>query len=260
MRSRWTPTARLALVDQLAARPGADIESFFLAHGLGSAYQKAGRGNSKKAKITSALQVAERRGKIAEVLDSVSQYLADRSSPNTVQESGVVTRSRLSSGIGRKIFISHASVDKPLADLLRDTLILGGVPEDVIFYSSGRATGIPTGEDVREHLGKVLGESGLVIELTSLTFLRRPICLMELGGAWALNKPTYPIVIPPLGRRKAINQLGEVRMGILGNESDIDEIFDELNTRLLQNIGCEVKAVSWNRAVRGFKAQLPAKL
>jgi hypothetical protein len=49
-------------------------------------------------------------------------------------------------------------------------------------------------------------------------------------------------------------------MGILGNESDIGEIFDELNTRLLQNVGCEVKAASWNRAVRGFKAQLPAKL
>jgi hypothetical protein len=134
------------------------------------------------------------------------------------------------------------------------------VPENVIFYSSDRATGIPTGEDVREHLRKVLGESGLVIELISSIFLRRPICLMELGGAWALNKPTYPIVIPPLGRRKAINQLGEVCMGVLGSESDIDEIFDELNSRLLQNVGCEVKAVSWNRAVRGFKTQLPAKL
>ncbi|MBV9730842.1 MAG: toll/interleukin-1 receptor domain-containing protein [Pseudonocardiales bacterium] len=127
------------------------------------------------------------------------------------------------------LFINHASVDKPLADLLRDTLILGGVPENIIFYSSDRATGIPTGEDVREQLRKVLGERGLVIELISSAFLRRPICLMELDGAWALNKSTYPIVIPPLDHRKAINQLGEVRTGILGSESDIDEVFDELN-------------------------------
>jgi hypothetical protein len=169
MRSRWAPAARLALVDQLAARPGADIESFFVAHGLGSAYQKAGSRNSKKAKVTSVLQMAERRGSIAEILDSVSQYLANKLPPNTVPESRAVTR-RPPADIGRRIFISHASVDKPLADLLRDTLILGGVPENVIFYSSDRATGIPTGEDVREHLRKILGESGLVIELISSHF------------------------------------------------------------------------------------------
>jgi hypothetical protein len=133
MRSRWTPAARLALVDQLAERRGADIESFFVAHRLGSAYQKTG--SSKKAKINSALQVAERRGSLAEVLDSVSQYLADKLPSNAAPESRAVTR-RPPASIGRKIFISHASVDKPLADLLRDTLILGGVPENVIFYSS----------------------------------------------------------------------------------------------------------------------------
>jgi hypothetical protein len=210
------------------------------------------------AKITAALQMAERRGGIEEVFDHVSQYLAGKLPSNTAPRSRAVTRHSVDSG--RRIFISHASVDKPLADLLRDTLILGGVSENVIFYSSDRATGIPTGEDVREHIRKVLGESGLVIELISSKFLQRPICLMELGGAWALNKPTYPILIPPLGRRKAINQLGEVRMGILNSESDVDEIFDELNTRLLQNVDCEVKTTSWNRAVRNFKEQLPAKL
>jgi hypothetical protein len=248
----------LALVDQLAERRGADIESFFVAHRLGSAYQKAG--SSKKAKITSALQVTERRGSIAEVLESISQYLANAPPPNTTQKSGAVKGRRASAGVEQRIFISHASVDKLLADLLRGTLVLGGVPENVIFYSSDRATGIPTGEDVREHLRKVLGECGLVIGLISSEFPRRPIRLMEFGGAWALNKPTYPIVIPPFTRRRATNQIGEVQMGILDSDSNIDEIFDELNGRLLQNVGREVKATSWNRAVRDFKKRFPAVL
>ena len=34
-----------------------------------------------------------------------------------------------------KIFISHASADRKLADLLRDTLVLGGIPRERIFYS-----------------------------------------------------------------------------------------------------------------------------
>jgi hypothetical protein len=46
-----------------------------------------------------------------------------------------------------KVFISHASADRKLANLLRDTLVLGGVPRERIFYSSSRATGIPSGTD-----------------------------------------------------------------------------------------------------------------
>jgi hypothetical protein len=103
----------------------------------------------------------------------------------------------------KRIFLSHAYADKGLADLLRNTLVLGGVPEGRIFYSSGRGTGIPVGEDVRTYLQHSLREAGLVIELLSETFLTRPMCLMELGGAWTLGTPTYPIVVPPFVRAKA---------------------------------------------------------
>jgi hypothetical protein len=34
-----------------------------------------------------------------------------------------------------EIFISHALADLKLADLLRDTLVLGGIPRERIFYS-----------------------------------------------------------------------------------------------------------------------------
>lgn len=105
-----------------------------------------------------------------------------------------------------KIFISHASADRKLADLLRDTLVLGGTPRERIFYSSSRATGIPSGTDVRARLRGELQQAGLVIELISTTFLTRPMCLIELGGAWVLEKSTYPIVVPPLTRSQALHR------------------------------------------------------
>jgi hypothetical protein len=159
-----------------------------------------------------------------------------------------------------KIFISHASADRKLADLLRDTLVLGGIPRERIFYSSSRATGIPSGTDVRAHLRSELQQAGLVIELISATFLTRPMCLIELGGAWVLEKPTYPIVVPPLTRTQAVAEIGDVHMGQLGSDEEIDDVFDELHDRLTSDVGLSPTATQWNPVARRFKAGLPAVL
>jgi len=159
-----------------------------------------------------------------------------------------------------KIFISHASADRKLADLLRDTLVLGGISRNRIFYSSSRATGIPSGTDVRAHLRSELQQSGLIIELISTTFLARPMCLIELGGAWALRKPTYPIVVPPLMRSQAVAQIGDVNMGQLGSHEEIDDVFDELHDRLASDVGLPTTATEWNPVARRFKEGLPAVL
>jgi hypothetical protein len=159
-----------------------------------------------------------------------------------------------------KIFISHASADKGLAELLRDTLVLGGVPEGRIFYSSSRATGIPMGVDVRDRLRLELQQAGLVIELVSKTFLTRTMCVLELGAAWALEKPSYPIVVPPLTRDEAVQEIGNVHMGMLHKDHDVDDVFDELHDRLNMDLEIVAKTVTWNRSIRKFKEALPAAL
>jgi hypothetical protein len=159
-----------------------------------------------------------------------------------------------------KIFISHASADRKLADLLRDTLVLGGIPRERIFYSSSRATGIPSGTDVRAHLRSELRQAGLVIELISATFLTRPMCLLELGGAWVLEKSTYPIVVPPLTRSQAAAQIGDVHMGQLSSDDEIDDVFDELHDRLSKDVGLSTTATEWNPVARRFKEGLTTVL
>lgn len=159
-----------------------------------------------------------------------------------------------------KVFISHASADRKLADLLRDTLVLGGIPGNRIFYSSSRATGIASGTDMRAQLRSELRQAGLIIELISATFLTRPKCLLELGGAWALEKPTYPIVVPTLRRSQAVAKIGDINMGQLGSQEEIDDLFDELHDRLASDVGLPTTATEWNPVARRFKQGLPAVL
>lgn len=160
----------------------------------------------------------------------------------------------------KQLFISHAYADKALADLLRDSLVLGGVPTDWMFYSSARGTGIPSGQEVTTYLQRSLQQSGLVVELLSESFLSRPMCLMELGGAWALGVPTYPIVVPPLGRATAVQQIGNVQMGILGTDDELSQVFDELQDRITEDLEIRIKATEWNQAIRRFKQQFRSLL
>jgi hypothetical protein len=158
------------------------------------------------------------------------------------------------------IFISHASADRSLADLFKNTLVLGGVAPSAIFYSSARGTGVPVGEDFRRHLRNKLRESELVIQLISKTFLRRPMCLYEVGAAWVLDLPTYPIVIPPLSRGEVSQYLGDTHTALLANESDIDDLFSELSDQIRDKFELPLKASDWSDAVKNFKALLPTSM
>lgn len=158
------------------------------------------------------------------------------------------------------IFFSHASADQPLADLVRDTLVLAGVPAGRLFYSSDRATGIPSGQDVGTYLRETLRGSALVIDLISPTFLKRPMCLMELGGAWAMGLPTYPVVVPPLTRPAATAAVGNVQMGVLGSDREIADVFNELYDRLTSHIGLRLALRQWNGAVDRFRDRVGAVL
>jgi TIR domain len=190
----------------------------------------------------------------------LDQYWSIRTYQSEQPSRGPQGGKRESMATADRIFISHAWADRKLADLLRDTLVLGGIPRERIFYSSSRATGIASGTDVRAQLRRELQQAGLVIELISTTFLSRPMCLIELGAAWVLEKSTYPIVVPPLTRSKAVAQIGDVHMGQLGSDEEIDDVFNELQDRLRSDVGLSTTATGWNPVARRFKEGLPAVL
>lgn len=157
----------------------------------------------------------------------------------------------------RTIFIGHASADAELADLVKDTLVNGEISNRQIFYSSDRSTGIPSGVGVREHLLSTLKECAVVIELVSDSFMQRPYCLIELGAAWAAEKPTIPVVIPPLTRDEVVRKIGDVQLDMLGTEEDIESFFNEVNRVATEKCGVSLSPHDWTRAVRTFKTRYP---
>ncbi|MFJ2862969.1 TIR domain-containing protein [Kitasatospora sp. NPDC087314] len=240
----------MQLTESLASMTQAESEKFFFAHGLDDAYRKPGAWSSKALKVTSALREAKARGGDFYVhLLGEAERFSTKSGRGEALGSGQRTVSN-----DRSIFISHATHDKILADELRRLLLLGGVPNDQIFYSSQRSTGIPSGESIPARLRSTLLKSTLVIELVSRNFLARPYCLMEMGAAWALEKDTYPVVVPPLSLGEAIQAVGDIRMAFLGDESDVDALVDELHERLEKIPGISLPLQQWNYAGREFKS------
>lgn len=238
----------------MAKRPAAESESFFAAHGLAIDFAAAGRYASKRAKINSALLAAEERGDLDEVLLEADEFFSSLPKErgnvgDRDQEASMTTRG--------KIFISHTSHDAPLATLLKETLVLGGVPQERVFYSSERTTGIPAGRGVRQHLQETLQESSMVIELISETFISRPYCLMELGGAWVMEKPTYPLIVPPLTREEVVRKIGDVQLGLLGDDAAVDDVMNELHDGIASHAGLALTATAWGSAVRRLKTSFP---
>ncbi len=267
MGDELTPEQRLALTEALAALPGSRSGALFQAHGLGAAYAGAGKYAGKRAKIVAALNAAEATGRLEQVLQAAQQLVSD-AQPGVVDESAEADAhsARAEEGVPvanrvRSIFISHAFDDRPFADLLIDTMVLGGVPRTCFFYSSARSTGIPTGVDLLDDLRKALNEAELVVELLSETYMERPLCVAEWGAAWAMKKMTFPIVIPPLTRATVKAELGNFVMHRIGpgpvDDEDVTEMLNDLHKACGTVLGNAPEIGDWRRAEKHFKAALP---
>ncbi|MFJ8539198.1 toll/interleukin-1 receptor domain-containing protein [Streptomyces sp. NPDC093591] len=212
--------------------------------------------SSKKSKINSALRAAEAEGRLEAVLSAAADFIGFESikSQTPPQSNRDLAKPEAENKLsnGGSIFISHAFKDKDLASTLKNILVLGGVPNDRIFFSSERSTGIPAGKGVLEHLQTTLSSSSLVIEVITRDFLTRPYCLMELGGAWALGKRTFPLVVPPLTISEAVHAIGSVHMRVLGSEAEMDSVFDELHDTLNEIDGISLNLRQWKESIRAF--------
>ncbi len=126
-----------------------------------------------------------------------------------------------------KIFISHTSADNDLVDnFVKNILRIGaGLSDKNIFYASSLTTGVPSGSNLMEVLRNEAKNSPLVIAVITPEYLKRPICMMEFGAAWA-NGVLFPFLAPgfkipkteyflqgmvirPIDNRNALNELSE---------------------------------------------------
>ena len=99
--------------------------------------------------------------------------------------------------MGKKVFISHASADSELINILIKFLNNIGIINDDIFCTSVDGT-LEGGKSFVQQIQDNVKGSKAVIFLLSERFFHSYFCLAELGAAWALNQNILPVIVPPI--------------------------------------------------------------
>ena len=148
-----------------------------------------------------------------------------------------------------KVFISHASVDKPIVDVFVDRVLrlACGFKTDDIVYTSREDTGVEYGEGIPDFIKENLHTSSLVLFMISDNYKKSEVCLNEMGAAWALEKKTVSIVLPNCG----FESLGWLTSLDKALKIDSSEGLDKLYGMLTRT---EQNAIDWNRQKEAFLA------
>jgi len=193
-------------------------------------------------------------GTIEEILKTAADDITSPSPQNnrsseirsTVEDSHMATP---------KLFLSHASSDKPLVQAFVNLLEGGvGVSFGSIFCSSLKGQGIRPGTDFKSSIRQSLDDATCVVALISPNFYGSPFCMCELGGVWIQAKSFLPVLVPPLefGHLKAV--LSGLQASKISEPEDLDELRDEIVSRLSIN---EHPTPRWNQRRDEFLKTLP---
>ncbi len=130
----------------------------------------------------------------------------------------------------KRIFISHAVKDKPLADAVVDLLQTGAnISSNDIFCSSLEGLGIPSGENFIEHIKSQLKEPDTVICILSPNYYESHFCLCELGATWAMSHNLLPLIVAPLTFSNIQGVLTGIQINQISNSDDLNQFVTALN-------------------------------
>ncbi len=123
------------------------------------------------------------------------------------------------------IFISHRTIDKPVADMLVDFFSAVGIPREAIFCSS-----LP-GNDVKERISNevktALKNSVANIAILSSDYYQSAYCLNEAGILWYEDTTVIPIALPEINENNMYGFLnGDYKLRRLDSDTDIAYIYD----------------------------------
>lgn len=127
-----------------------------------------------------------------------------------------------------KIFISHRSIDKEIADFLLDFFLTVGVPHSTIFCSS-----LP-GNDIQEKISSEVREnlknSILNIVILSKDYYESAYCMNEAGVIWFTDEiPCVPIALPEITDKEMVGFLNsEYKIRRLDSCDDLSFVADKV--------------------------------
>lgn len=153
---------------------------------------------------------------------------------------------------GPRVFVSHASADGDyVKNFVEDILLRGAELRSAdVFYSSAADMGVKSGEHLLERVRAEAGGSELIIAMVTPMYQTRPVCVAELGAAWARGV-LFPILAPGMGR----SELEGVLPGLLIKPTDDDTVLDELADRI-RSLGFDFSANSFGAGKEKWASNL----
>jgi len=136
----------------------------------------------------------------------------------------------------KKVFISHSSKNKEIADHLCAYIARLGVKEKNIFCSSVVGQGIGNGEKLNNAIAYAIQDSSLLIFLLSYDFINSSYCMEELGVGWYLSQRNdvtcYYLVLPDIEMSELI--------GFVNSKSDKFTFLDLEHREELSALSCDL--------------------
>ena len=155
-----------------------------------------------------------------------------------------------------KIFISHATSDKVYVQEIVSLLDNMGLTEEHIFCSSIPGYDIPVGKTIFQYLLEQFHEYDLhVIFVHSKNYYMSPVCLNEMGAAWALKSKYTSILLPTFGfsEMKGVVNSSDIAIKL---DNEVDEVKDKLNElyeQLIEEFELKKKrAIIWEKKRDAF--------
>lgn len=129
----------------------------------------------------------------------------------------------------RKIFISHAVIDKEIADAFVDVILHGAlsVPINEIFCVSTDGTKIKSGDDWRDSIKTNILSAKINFLLISPNYKESEVCMNEMGAAWITDAIVLPLIIDPINYKT---------VGVIQEPSQIEKLLDEKSLDKIRDI------------------------
>lgn len=153
---------------------------------------------------------------------------------------------------GPRVFVSHASADGKYVKMFVEDILLRGAElrSADVFYSSAADMGVKSGEHLMERVRTETGRSELIVAMVTPMYQTRPVCVAELGAAWARGV-LFPVLAPGMNR----SELEGVLPGLLIKPADDEGVLDELADRI-RDLGFSFSLASFGEGKANWKSDL----
>lgn len=139
------------------------------------------------------------------------------------------------------VFISHAEADKKFANEIVTLLEFIGVKgKENLLCTSVDGYRIPLGCDIIEYLRETFNKKNLfVIILHTHNYYTRPVCMNEMGAAWALKTKYFSVLAPDFGFNEMTGVVNSKDVAIKIGADDCEARINQLKNELVGFFGLQ---------------------